>query len=82
MSDLWKYGNQWSSHLRSQYNIVIYLPNFRTATLRALTCLKCGYSQLYADKKGLKNLKEAVLTLAEAEGLKGHADAILARTKE
>jgi len=35
-----------------------------------------------ASQQGLKNLKEAVLTLAEAEGLKGHADAVLARTKE
>ncbi|MFX0162519.1 MAG: histidinol dehydrogenase [Candidatus Hodarchaeota archaeon] len=34
-----------------------------------------------ASQKGLKNLKEAVLTLAKAEGLKGHADAVLARTK-
>ncbi|MFB0544114.1 MAG: histidinol dehydrogenase, partial [Asgard group archaeon] len=34
-----------------------------------------------ASQQGLKNLKEAILTLAKAEGLKGHADAVLARTK-
>lgn len=37
----------------------VYIPagNLRTSTLKAYVCLKCGYSELYADEKGLKNLK-------------------------
>lgn len=38
---------------------LIALPNGRTSMLKSLTCSKCGYSQLYADEKGLKNIKNA-----------------------
>jgi len=34
-----------------------------------------------ASKEGLKNLGEVVVTLAEAEGLKGHAESVKKRMK-
>lgn len=29
----------------------------KTATLKAFTCMICGYTELYADDKGLENIK-------------------------
>ncbi|MHA1975407.1 MAG: hypothetical protein ACW98F_06215 [Candidatus Hodarchaeales archaeon] len=38
---------------------VIVLQTGRTSRLRSLTCLTCGYTQIYADRKGLQNLRES-----------------------
>jgi predicted nucleic-acid-binding Zn-ribbon protein len=35
----------------------IDLPGFYTATLEAITCAECGYTELYADRIGLDNLR-------------------------
>jgi predicted nucleic-acid-binding Zn-ribbon protein len=38
-------------------HICIDLPGFTTATLEAFTCADCGYSEFYADKIGLDNIR-------------------------
>ncbi len=48
---------------------VISLPNGRTASLQSLTCLTCGHTQIFVDKKGLHNIREGgkVYKLPEME---------------
>ena len=38
----------------------VHLPagNLRTSAFVAYACLDCGYTELYVDEKGLKNLKQ------------------------
>ncbi len=36
----------------------VHLLNLRTSTINALTCLECGYTEQYADKKGLENMRK------------------------
>ena len=38
-------------------HIAIDLPGILTATLEALTCADCGYTELYADQLGLQNIR-------------------------
>jgi len=37
----------------------VHIPagNLRTSAIYAIVCLECGYSEFYADDKGLRNLK-------------------------
>ncbi|MCK5302615.1 MAG: hypothetical protein KAJ96_05690 [Candidatus Thorarchaeota archaeon] len=37
--------------------IRINLSGFSTATLDAFTCSECGYTEFYADKMGLQNIR-------------------------
>ncbi|MHA1781337.1 MAG: zinc ribbon domain-containing protein [Candidatus Thorarchaeota archaeon] len=41
----------------SDDHLKIDLPGIRTATLLALTCMECGYTELYSDKYGLENIR-------------------------
>jgi hypothetical protein len=38
----------------------VHLPagNLRTSAFVAFACLECGYTEFYADEKGLKNLNK------------------------
>ena len=38
-------------------HVRIDLPGISTATLEALTCPECGYTELYADNIGLQNIR-------------------------
>ncbi|MHA1136771.1 MAG: hypothetical protein ACTSSE_09805 [Candidatus Thorarchaeota archaeon] len=38
-------------------HVAIDLPGMSTATLESLTCTDCGYTELYADRIGLQNIK-------------------------
>ena len=38
-------------------HIAIDLPGIATATLEALTCIECGYTELYSDALGLQNIR-------------------------
>lgn len=38
-------------------HISIDLPGFSTATLESLTCTDCGYTEMYADRIGLQNIR-------------------------
>lgn len=40
-------------------HIKIDLPGFPTATLVALTCANCGYTELYSDRIGLDNIRSS-----------------------
>jgi predicted nucleic-acid-binding Zn-ribbon protein len=42
-----------------QQHVRIDLPGFATATLEAITCTDCGYTELYSDKLGLENIRKA-----------------------
>lgn len=35
----------------------IDLPGLSTATLEAITCTNCGYTELYSDRIGLQNIR-------------------------
>ena len=37
--------------------LVIDLPGLFTSTLETFTCAKCGYTEFYSDKMGLKNVR-------------------------
>jgi predicted nucleic-acid-binding Zn-ribbon protein len=39
--------------------IKIDLPGLSTATLVALTCARCGYSEFYSDRGGLANIRRS-----------------------
>lgn len=41
-----------------RYPFSINLPGIRTATIRAYSCLECGYTQFFVDEKGVDNLRE------------------------
>jgi len=36
----------------------VWLTNRRTASLLSFTCADCGFTELYADPKGLENINE------------------------
>ncbi|MGY5875728.1 MAG: zinc ribbon domain-containing protein [Candidatus Thorarchaeota archaeon] len=40
-------------------HIKIDLPGISTATLLAVTCVRCGYTELYSDGGGLKNIRSS-----------------------
>jgi predicted nucleic-acid-binding Zn-ribbon protein len=40
-------------------HIKIDLPGFSTATLLALTCADCGYTEFYSDRIGLDNIRSS-----------------------
>jgi len=42
-----------------QHHVRIDLPGMSTATLEALTCADCGYTELYSDRVGLSNIKKS-----------------------
>ena len=39
--------------------VKIDLPGFSTATLESFTCADCGYTELYSDRGGLKNIQSS-----------------------
>jgi predicted nucleic-acid-binding Zn-ribbon protein len=54
------------------YGIRIRVSGFQSAKINALTCLMCGYTQLYADNQDLQKIKEEgiegrIHDLSEAE---------------
>ncbi|MFX0184403.1 MAG: zinc-ribbon domain-containing protein [Candidatus Hodarchaeota archaeon] len=44
--------------LNSHGYVAIVLPGIKTATLNAYTCDNCGYTELFADHKGLINIRK------------------------
>ena len=40
-----------------QHHVRIDLPGLSTATLEAFTCADCGYTELYSDAMGLRNIR-------------------------
>ena len=52
----------------SQHHVKIDLPGVLTATLEALTCIDCGYTELYSDRLGLDNIKKAGRFLSRPQG--------------
>jgi len=42
-----------------QHHVRIDLPGVSTATLEALTCADCGYTELYSDRTGLNNIRKS-----------------------
>ncbi|MGY5880821.1 MAG: hypothetical protein RTV31_11255 [Candidatus Thorarchaeota archaeon] len=50
-----------------QHHVKIDLPGVSTATLEALTCSDCGYTELYSDRLGLANIKKAGRFLDRSE---------------
>jgi len=40
-------------------HIAIDLPGLSTATLETFTCSECGYTEFYADKIGLRNIRSS-----------------------
>ena len=42
-----------------EHHIKIDLPGWSTATLVALTCANCGYTEFYSDKIGLDNIRKS-----------------------
>ena len=57
--------------LYGQHHIRIDLPGLSTATLEALTCTDCGYTELYSDRLGLENVKKYGRFLSRPEGESG-----------
>ncbi len=55
--------------LHAHGHLSIDLPGSKTATLEALTCANCGYTEFYSDRKGLKNINEVGRFLAEGSEL-------------
>jgi predicted nucleic-acid-binding Zn-ribbon protein len=55
----------------SQHHVRIDLPGVSTATLEALTCVDCGYTELYSDRLGLQNIKKYGRFLSRQEGETG-----------
>ncbi|TXT56119.1 MAG: hypothetical protein BAJATHORv1_30505 [Candidatus Thorarchaeota archaeon] len=43
--------------LTGEGRLKLDLPGVYTTTLVALTCINCGYTEFYADEKGLQNLR-------------------------
>ncbi|MBD3405668.1 MAG: hypothetical protein GF411_06000 [Candidatus Lokiarchaeota archaeon] len=43
--------------LTGEGRLRIDLPGIRTATVLSLTCENCGYTEFYADRGGLENLR-------------------------
>ncbi|MFW9799158.1 MAG: zinc-ribbon domain-containing protein [Candidatus Thorarchaeota archaeon] len=41
-----------------QHHVRVDLPGFLTATLEAYTCAMCGYTEFYADRLGLENIRK------------------------
>ncbi|TFG33129.1 zinc-ribbon domain-containing protein [Candidatus Thorarchaeota archaeon] len=54
-----------------QHHVRIDLPGVSTATLEALTCAECGYTELYSDRLGLENIKKYGRFLNKSEGESG-----------
>ena len=44
-------------NVQSFGHIAIDLPGLYTATLVTFTCSECGYTEFYADKMGLQNIR-------------------------
>lgn len=44
--------------LHAYGHLSIDLPGSKTATLNALTCANCGFTEFYSDKKGLRNINQ------------------------
>lgn len=42
---------------KSSAGIIMLLTAFVTATYEAYTCMDCGYSEFYPDKKGMENIR-------------------------
>ncbi|MFW9844297.1 MAG: hypothetical protein ACFFEV_06965, partial [Candidatus Thorarchaeota archaeon] len=54
-----------------QQHVRIDLPGVTTATLEALTCIDCGYTELYSDRLGLQNIKKHGRFLGRPKGETG-----------
>ena len=44
--------------IQAQAHVAVDLPGIRTATFDSFTCTSCGFTELYTDYVGLKNLKQ------------------------
>lgn len=42
-----------------QHHVRIDLPGVLSATLEAVTCVDCGYTELYSDSIGLENIRKS-----------------------
>ncbi|TFG34087.1 zinc-ribbon domain-containing protein [Candidatus Thorarchaeota archaeon] len=42
-----------------EQHVRVDLPGILTATLEAVTCANCGYTELYSDSLGLENIRKA-----------------------
>lgn len=51
--------------LHAYGHLSVDLPGSKTATLECVTCATCGYTEFYADKKGLENINQVGRFLAE-----------------
>jgi predicted nucleic-acid-binding Zn-ribbon protein len=40
-------------------HLCVDLPGISTATLESFTCSECGYTEFYADKIGLRNIRSS-----------------------
>ena len=47
-------------------HIKIDLPGIPTATLESYTCVGCGYTEFYADRRGIENIKSSGRFLSDA----------------
>jgi predicted nucleic-acid-binding Zn-ribbon protein len=45
--------------IAGQHYVRIDLPGFSTATLESFTCADCGFTELYADQVGLRNINDS-----------------------
>jgi len=52
-------GNQIAGphRLHGHQHVSLDLPGVLTATLEAYTCADCGYTELYSDRMGLRNVR-------------------------
>lgn len=41
------------------HHVKIDLPGIKTATLDSFTCVNCGYTEFYADRIGLDNIRSS-----------------------
>ncbi|MBN2230222.1 MAG: zinc-ribbon domain-containing protein [Candidatus Thorarchaeota archaeon] len=45
--------------IQGQGYVRVDLPGMLTATLEAVTCADCGYTELYSDRIGLENIRKS-----------------------
>ncbi|MGY5853471.1 MAG: hypothetical protein RTU92_07910 [Candidatus Thorarchaeota archaeon] len=58
------------------HHIKIDLPGLSTATLVALTCVRCGYSEFYSDRGGLSNIRRSGRFLSRSQDPHAYAETI------
>jgi len=52
-----------------QHHVRIDLPGLLTATLEAVSCTDCGYTELYSDEIGLENIRKAGRFVTASQGI-------------